>query len=328
MLTAEQLELRTRGIGASEVGAICGVNPCRTASDVWLTKRRGKDLELPPLVGPTEDVPGEVSPMTVGNVVESAIVELYRIATPEVTEIRECTTLVCQQTPWLMATPDRLVKLGPIDRGLECKAVGRWMLGEWDAEDEGLPASVTCQCLTGMHVTGLSRWDVAMLSGTDFRVLPVERDQEAIDSLVECADWFWREYVLGDKAPPPGTGAAAKRLVAARFPECSGEIVDVGNDAEIKEQVIALLAAKNDAKEAEEREAMAKAWLVERAGSNKGLRGPWGSFQAPVKLGGPMWKDIAESLHGGPVPDSMVDKFRGAGGRTSGTLYAKKNWKP
>lgn len=324
MLTMEQLERRTRLIGASEVGAILGLSRFKTASDVWLSKRRGPNLELPPIVPPTEDVPGEVNARTIGNVVESSIVELYRIATPEVTSVEPGVALVSAHHPWLGATPDRIVKLGPAERGLECKAVGRYMLGDWDAEDDGLPPAVACQCLAGMHVTGLSRWDVAMLSGTDFRVLPVERDQEAIDAMVEACDWFWREYVLGDKAPPPGTGAAANRLVSARWPECSGEVVDVGNDSEVLDIVRQLLEAKGDADDAEQREAIAKAKLRERVGENKGIRGPFGSFQAPMRRGAPRWKDIAEHLHGGPVPDDVVDKFRGADARTGGTLYASK----
>ena len=54
-LTLAQHERRAQGIGASDVAAIAGLNPFRTATDVWMAKRRGPELERAPILGEQPD---------------------------------------------------------------------------------------------------------------------------------------------------------------------------------------------------------------------------------------------------------------------------------
>lgn len=329
MLSQEQLEQRSRGVGASEIGAIVGVNKHRTASDVWLTKRRGRDLELAPIVQPQDDAPGVVGPRVVGQIAEAAIVELYRRARGVDVVLVEVGTLVHADHPWAMATPDRveLATVGePQDRslwraGLEAKMVGYSMRHDWD---DGLPPYVMCQVQWCMHVSGLARWNVAALRATEYRQLVVDRDDEMIGIIHEAVASFWRDHVLADVPPDAGTSAAAMRLVEARFPGATDEVVDVGDPPEVLDVVREYLSAHADKADAEEREQRAKAKLCELVGERKGIRGPWGSFQWPIKRGAPKWREVAERLAGGPVPEHIIDELRGANYRAA-TMYPKKS---
>lgn len=340
-LSAEQLQLRTLGVGASEVPALVlppgEVPGGRGMGSVWLTKRRGKHLELDPIVEPEPEpdtcdaflpfIKGDVR--TAGNILESGLVQLYETMTG-----LTCTpanTVVHAHHRYEMATPDRYVHsvdsdgdaLDRIDRGLECKLVGWRMADHWP--DDGVPDYVRIQCQWGMWVTGIDRWDVmALIGGSDPRVVRIERDDDLIRSLHEVVTEFWESYVLENRVPPATSPDDAMRVLGAVHRAEDGTIVDAPPAA--RELVQALLEAQEDAADAETRIGNAKAQLCAIVGGRRGIIGPWGKFLWYGSSGRPSWKSIAEELAGGIIPEALIEKHRGDSFRMP-RLYAAKKGK-
>jgi putative phage-type endonuclease len=193
-LTKEERELRRRAIGASEIGAIAGLNPWQSALDVWLLKT-GRAEERPD---------NERSRM--GKRIEGLIAEWY---CEEVRASRydKPTTQVHPSEPWMIASPDLVTSAGPnADRLCEIKLVGFRVSPHWrSGGDLVIPAYVTSQVLWQMLVTGIRLCDVAVWFGVD-------RDQQHIidapwmddiaAELQQIGRDFWKRNVLGDIPPP------------------------------------------------------------------------------------------------------------------------------
>lgn len=344
-LTPAQLEQRTRGIGASEIAAIADVHPFKYAANVWVTKRRGKDLERPPLIAgdvrmetedPDDDLDDELPPTEVGNAIEYALRDIYNRRSTGLKMVPGTGTLVHPDVPWAMATPDGFVVrvdetllegatfsrggwlsrregadyLGPatIHRGGELKAVGTRMAHEWRG---GCPRHVFCQAQWGMYVTDLSRWDVvAFIGGTRFVIHRLERDDDTIQALHEAGERFWVDNVLGDTVPMNGSGASVRQAVSSRWALENGDTIVAPAAA----APLATLAAELDediAKLADQRDKL-YAKLCELLAESRSMTGPWGRFTHYSKEGPVLWKAIATELAAGrPIPDEMYERNRG-----------------
>jgi len=330
VLTEEQLEQRRVGIGASEVPAIvgCAVPGRRTAVDVWLTKRRGKDLELDPVIAeppPDPDTCDAFAPYvrgdvrTAGSILEAGIADLYAHMTGAQLELAK--TERHPQHPWALATPDRyIIADGGRERGLEIKLVGSRMVHDWP--EDGLPDYVRVQCLWGMHVTGLERWDVmALLGGSDPRIIRLERDDALISDVHEVVSMFWHEYVLANRMPEAERGDDAMRGVKALFRDHDDRVVPAPPEAwELAQE---LARAKADLADAQDRNDRMTALLCALTAEHRGIEDGWGKFLWYGRRGSVSWKGVALELSGGVVPDELIEKHRGEPCRVP-RLYAAK----
>lgn len=334
-LTKEQLALRQRGLGASDVPAIIGVpSPGgRTIVDVWARKLRGPSLNIAPIVddyGPEPETCDAYCPFikgdrkVAGTVLEDAIAQLYEILTGLET-VRD-TTRAHPEDPWALATADRLVLPAAgaePDRGLEIKLVGERQAARAWPED-GVAEHVWVQTQWCMYVYELARWDVcALVGGSAPRIVRIERDDAFLDECVALCRTFWFEHVLGNSAPPPPTAEAAMALARTLWGR------DDGTEAEAPPEALALaeelVLVQSRQKELEEREKTLKAGLAVLTAERKRIFGPWGAFQHATKQGSVSWKAVAIELAGGVVPHAVIEKHRGAASRTA-TLYPHKRW--
>jgi len=338
-LTAEQLVQRQRTIGASEIAAIAGVSRFKGAVDVFATKARGPNGEVPPMVTeppPEPDVPLAVAgtlstdPREIGHIFEDALLGAYATRTGhEVEEWQD--SLVHPENAWASCTPDGRVAVAndnddeePDRGGLELKMVGRWVREDWPGD--GLPEYVVCQCQWSMWITGHQWWDVcALIDGTQLRIVRVERDDGLISDLVELGEAFWREHILADVMPPVTDGAQAMKVMAQHWRQDNGETLELtGEDADKVEAVAReLLLAQQREKDAASEVGRLKALLCAATGEHKALKGGWGRWAWPTMQGNPTWKAIAEELAGGVVPQALIDANRGDSYRR-GQLYASK----
>lgn len=268
-LTPEQHALRKQGLGASEVAAVLGLDPHRTALDVYLEKT------------------GQVLPFAGnqftkwGNRLEDDIIEEYQERHPTWTVLPSGT--VVGPEPWMLATPDRRVVMGPLsgpdvtashDRGLECKNRGQYDRESWGEQgSDEVPHAVAVQCHWGMLVTGLEAWDVAvLLGGNDYREYTLQRDAGIEAALVEQARRFWVEYV-GKKVHPPFTGVQSDHKFLLRtYPMHSAEIVKA--DPDIATAVEMLRGLRERRAELEEAIGQTEANLKEFIGARRGIEGP------------------------------------------------------
>lgn len=268
-LSPEQRALRTQGLGASEVAAVLGLDPYKTALDVFLEK-----------TGQADPLP-ENRFMRWGKRLEAVIVDEYQDTHPSV-QIVPSDTVVGPET-WMLATPDRLVsdpmRVGAaLTWGLECKSRGHFNTDAWgEPGTDEVPHAVAVQCHWGMLVTGLRRWDVAvLLGGNDYREYTLYWDDAIALELVARTRAFWFDHVVA-KVHPPFTGAPSDHAFLLKtYPEHTSELAvatpEVGEWATLLQVHRAAIGRHEVEKERLE------ALLKEFIGARLGVEGPFGKI--------------------------------------------------
>ena len=172
---AEWLTARRTGITATDVVALAGLDPYRSAHDVWLDKR-----------GRPDDEPGEAAHW--GSLLEGPVAEEWAHRTGA--KIRRVGLLRHHQHGHHMATCDRLV-VGGRHEVLEVKVRSAFVAAQWES---GVPDKVVAQVQWQLHVTGLETAHVAaLIGGQRLATFEVARDQDIINYLSDLADEAWSQ---------------------------------------------------------------------------------------------------------------------------------------
>lgn len=198
------LAARCQGIGGTDVAAIVGVNPYRTAIDVYCDKLG--------LSEPRE----ETRAMRLGKRLEPVLIAEYSLETG--LEALPWQALLRHPTvPWMLGTPD--ARLVTLPRGLELKTAGGRQAHRWgEPGSDDVPDEYLCQVAWYMAVADMPEWDVAVLiGGQDFRVYHVERDAELEAALIERATDFWHRHIVAQVPPPLDGSPSSRRYIEARF---------------------------------------------------------------------------------------------------------------
>jgi putative phage-type endonuclease len=305
----QRLEDRRKTLGASEIPAVAGVNPHRSALDVYLEKK-----------GLAEPFAGNAFTEW-GLRMEEPIAQKYA----EVTGLPVVTSDTIVARGWMSATPDRLVvqslkhlnddeQYQPL-HGVEIKRFGEYRADDFGVPGTGeVPLDVTAQALWSMMVTDLKRWDIAVLIGqADFRIYRIEYDDAAANALHDLGYNFWHNHVLAGVEPALDLGtSSAQRYLQQKFALHSAEmldptpeIVEAGRElARIKAEMKALDAVKG---QLEHR-------IQSAIGTAAGIRNV--ATWKLDKSGRPLWKGIAEAL-GATKPEnsSLVQQHTSPPGR-------------
>jgi predicted phage-related endonuclease len=210
-------ELRSKGIGGSEVAAIVGLDPRRDAFGVY-----GEKLGLVKRAPPS-------ARMKWGRRIERVIAEAYGEETGRAV-VWDDHTIANPIRPWQLMTPDAFVWFpGPgaswiapnVEYGLDCKNVSWDQAPKWGAAGtEQVPEWIACQCHWYCSAADLPYWDIAALfGGNDFRIYRIYRDTEVETLLLIEVEKFWRSHVLARVPPPMGCSQAAADYLKQRFPK-------------------------------------------------------------------------------------------------------------
>jgi len=202
MARDEWLEHRKQGIGGSDASAILGINPWRTAMDVWLEK-----------TGEFEDEPSDNEKMYWGNILEDVVAREF--SNRSGLKVRRRNAILKHKTHhFMIANVDRLV-IGQ-RAGLECKTTGQYSADDWAM---GVPEHYQAQVQHYMAVTGYKTWYVAVLiGGQEFKFFKLTRDNQFIKDLIEAEMNFWKK--VEDRTPPPIDGTnASSELIKRLYPE-------------------------------------------------------------------------------------------------------------
>lgn len=222
-LSPDQLARRLAGITATDVAAIVGVHPDRSAVNVWLEKRG----EAPPWV--------ETSRTKWGDILEPSVRADY--AERHNVRVEEPGTLAHPDAEWMLATPDGVAYApGGIEplNGLEIKAHTIRLAHMYgDPGTDEVPPHELCQCVWGMAVTGLTRWDLVAFIDNQPREFVIERDDEVIAYLTERAERFLVDNVRGGVPPDPDGSDAYDEWLKARWARNTEDLIDIGEDIEI-----------------------------------------------------------------------------------------------
>jgi putative phage-type endonuclease len=291
---------RRTGIGGSDIAAILGLSPWKTAVDIWLDKTGQQ----------AEEVIGDPEAMRWGSLLEDIIAREYSERTEHSLQ-RVNRILRHPAHEWVIGNIDRAVvadgsRVRVADDGgtllgaqglLEVKTASAYKAGDWgrDGDDDAVPVHYQAQVMWYLGITGLQWADVAaLIGGQRMIVRRIERDDETIAAMLERAHEFWHQHVLTRRPPEPATAKDVERL----FPADNGETVEATDD---------LLAAYNAAREAKARIAQAEADFEAAAGRIKLALGERsilaldGKTLVTWKAAKPSrrtdWKAVAEALH-------------------------------
>ena len=194
MLTLQEKERRLKHIGASEVSALFGLSPWRTAYDVYLEK-----------TGKLESSDEMNEAMALGHAMEGHLLR-WAAQSEGVKIVRNQFRVHAGGV--LSATHDALARDGqPI--GFEAKTAGV-LRGYADREEWGeegtdhIPEGYLLQCMAQIAVSGLDMVIMpALLGGRGRALYRVMPNKDLIDAIVERVGTFWEKHVLAD-TPPEG----------------------------------------------------------------------------------------------------------------------------
>jgi len=192
MSREEWLAERSRGIGGSDGAAIMGMNPYKTADQVYAEKKG----EIPP----AEDT----ERMEAGRRMEPVIAEWYADREGErIANVNRI--LVHDKYDFIRANVDRRI-VGK-KKVLECKNVDSMVFrfGDWGEEyTDQVPEYYYIQ---GHHYTLFPQFRhgcdlAAVVGGNSLKVYRFEYDQEIADMMIEVYAQFWNNFQKGIRPEP------------------------------------------------------------------------------------------------------------------------------
>ena len=196
------LKTRSKGIGGSDVGAICGVNNWTSARQIYFNKTGQFQDQTEPSYAAKER-------MHFGHVLESVVANEFEERNPEYCCIEADGTYSSKAFDFLLANVDRLViNLEDLNIAgiLECKTASESMNEEW--ANGNVPMSYYYQVQHYMFVTGIHRaWICCLVGGNKFYQYDIFFDEQLYTKhiLPELIN-FWQNCVL--KLQEPSTQAA------------------------------------------------------------------------------------------------------------------------
>ncbi|MCM1246728.1 MAG: YqaJ viral recombinase family protein [Roseburia sp.] len=230
----EWLAERKKGIGGSDAGAICGLNPYRSPLAVYQDK----------ISTETDDTDSES--MRQGRDFEDYVARRFMEETRK--KVRRANVIYkSRQYPFMYANVDRLI-IGE-HAGLECKTASAYSADKW--KNGHIPESYELQCHHYMAVTGTDAWYIAVvILGKDFLWHRIERDEDLIRNLVSIESDFWNSHVIPRVMPEPDGSESSERLIRQMTGRAASakEIPLTGFDEQLKRRMeIAELMGRLDA---------------------------------------------------------------------------------
>ena len=264
-LTDEELQERQKGLFATDAAPALGLSKYRSPVQVWMEK-----------IG--EPMPFEESEaMRMGHIMQPVIGRLYEDRTQ--TRIKDLAgvTLWNKTHPFMGSHFDYVTD---DNRTLvEVKNFHPARLKEFgDDGSDDVPMDCLVQSVHEAIVFGVTRVDLAVLfGGQQFRVFPLELQQDTIDMVIEREERFWRQ-VVEKVAPAPIDPEETRRL----FPKDNG--LTIIAPASIAEAAAKLAILREQIKAAEELEKTFLTQIQTAMGEASAIAAASGDLLATWKL--------------------------------------------
>lgn len=187
MSNEEWLRLRKTGIGGSDAGALCGLNPYSSPMQLFYDKTTDK----------IEETDSEA--VRIGHDLEDYVAKRFTEATG--LKVRRSNYMYrSAEHPFMIADVDRLV-IGE-DAGLECKTASAYNADKW--KDGDIPLHYIMQCYHYMSVLNKKTWYIAaVILGREFTYRKLVWDDDLIAGLIEAEKNFWYGHILPGTLPGP-----------------------------------------------------------------------------------------------------------------------------
>lgn len=239
---------RTKGLGGSDIAAMCGLTKYKTPLQLYLEKR-----------GELEEERTDSTRLRFGRRLEKPVADEFSFITGRKLW-RERITQRHPRHKHFLANIDRWQQITPEHKGVYEGKTADWTQRPLWTQG-GVPDMYYLQLQWYLYVTGCPFGSYGVLFGLgDFHFFDVERDDATIASLEALAMDFWERVQEGN--PPDWTfgeagHALAKRLYAKAIPKKT--IVLEGVEAEVK--IKRLLQLKQAIKQREVEEKDLTTWL-------------------------------------------------------------------
>jgi len=209
----EWLDFRSRGLGASEIGTLMGVNSWKSPAELYYQK-----------IGLIPQKVMQNMPMFMGTILENTISDIFEYWDKDeetmmknhgqgnkVRHLYEPEGYIINSSfPHLFFSPDRLaitkdirirnskINIDNVEAIVEIKTISGWSSKQWDG---GIPPSYYLQLQTYMMGLGVSNGYLVVLEdGRNFKVHEFEADEEIISSIINVTEDFWKRVELGREA--------------------------------------------------------------------------------------------------------------------------------
>ncbi len=292
----EWLAERRKGVTATDISAISGLNPYKTVYDVFLEK-----LDL---VEPVPDNPA----MKRGRRMEPVLAEDYGDMTGAL--LVEAGLTINPHKPLMRGTPDRIVvddDRVPL-KVLEIKTAGIRQASRWgEPGTDEIPDEYLCQVQWYMGITGLPEADVIVsIAGEMPLIYTVERNDQMIDALYERAFKFWTENVVPKVPPVVDSSESASEMLARLYGRADLDAIE--SDATVDSYVKQLETQKAFLKVAEDNVRFYENKIKEIIGDHEGIKGDWGVITWKKTKDGESvdYKGLVASL---TLPPEAIAKF-------------------
>lgn len=197
----EWIDFRQSGIGGSEISSVLGLNPYKSACQLFYEKIGMYPADVPPNMA-----------MFMGNRLEDVIADLWQhwdgseesmienAAKGKTVRVsrRVNAYIVNPELPHLFASIDRRLRIinGKVINGvLECKTISGFAASMWES---GIPSMYVAQLQQYLLITGAHYGEMAVLKdGRDFAVYPFAADEEIQEAIVEKSLEFWGKVEAG-----------------------------------------------------------------------------------------------------------------------------------
>lgn len=267
---ADWLGLRTRDLTSTDVAALFGLSPYKTAFELWHEKKAGergaftendrmkwgRRLEATVAAGIAEDMGWSIRPM-------KEYMRLPDVRVGASFDFRICTNM-------LDVRDDGELGDSAGDAHLEIKCVDSFAFRNGWTIDQGLieaPPHIELQVQHQMLVSGLRRAYIgAMVGGNDIRIIERAADDAVHAGILAAAAKFWQSIDANEPPPPVMPDDADAVIRMHQFAE-PGKLLDAREDETIKRLVSEYHLLGQAKADAEEQQKVRKAELLERIGT-------------------------------------------------------------
>jgi len=214
MSRKDWLEQRRKGIGASEISSIAGINPYSSPYVVYLDKI------------------GELPDMEQSEAVEWGLT-LENVIADKFTKVTGIQHKTCK---YILQHPDYLFMLCNLDfvfeengktGSLEIKTTSERNKEDWldETGEVQVPEYYMLQVQHQLCVTGYDYAYIAcLIGGQKFVYKKIEREDEIINYLIQIEKNFWEENVLKRIPPAMVGGEKETDVLKQKYPDAIGEI--------------------------------------------------------------------------------------------------------
>lgn len=213
----EWLKARKKGVGASDISSLAGVNPWKSAFDVYLDK--------------TSEEVNEFSNQFThwGNILEPIVADEFGRVMKAQIKAPPLPIMSLANYPHIMASLDRIATMPDGEEVVvEVKTTSARNSIKWGEEmTDQIPVQYLVQVHYQLGISGHKTAYVPVLIDTsDFRIYRVDRDEDVIKQLQDIAHEFWAR-VTNRNPPSPDTSTRSGRELVKKFKATSGKSVDL-----------------------------------------------------------------------------------------------------